>query len=818
MIKYLLIACLFSTATWAQKNLLDDLKRIKNTGTVLHVAAHPDDESTHVLTWFAQQQHWETNYFACTRGDGGQNLIGDDQGIPLGLIRTQELLAARKIDGANQFFSQAFDFGFSKSTTEALSFWNKELILSNLVLVIRKMRPDIIFTRFPPDSRAGHGHHSASAVLAIEAYKAAADPNRFPEQLVNGIKPWQAKRLLWNTFRFPGSANSTIAPDQFKVEIGDYLPSIGQSTGEMAAFSRSQHKSQGFGFAVDHGKQTEYFATLAGDAPQTNLWDGVENHWKEIGSNLENQIDQIIAQYNAENPSASIPSLVDLRKSILNSKDAFWQAKKIKQIDAWIVQAAGIHFAATTNQGTIARGDSLAVKAEFILRSNTSISGIQLKLAGRDTTFAGNAKAYQKLQWSTKIPVNQAITQPYWIAETKAVGHYKVKDISKIGQADADPSYEMQVSFLLAGQRISVTRPVQELVVDPVKGELSQPLTVTPRSIFTINHQVLLLPIGSNETKSAQISIQAMGRIGKGNVSIQTKEGKILGTLALEKGLKKGEKRDVSISFKESDFAKAGKFNLGLQLAYQTSTGNWIDSLQMETIQYPHIPIQRYFSPVQLSVLHIDFKKTGQRIGYIKGAGDKVPEALEQMGYQVDFLGESDLKLANLQRYDAILTGVRAYNTLDFLENAYPELMKYVENGGKYVVQYNTASFLGPMKSSMAPYPLTVNRNRITREDAKPVFLKPEHPLFQTPNKITDADFENWIQERSIYHAESTDTHYEFPIGFSDPDEGQQNGAIAATKYGKGQFIYTGIVFFRELPAGVPGAWRFMANMLDASK
>lgn len=818
MIKYLLIACLFSTATLAQKNLLDDLKRIKNTGTVLHVAAHPDDESTHVLTWFAQQQYWETNYFACTRGDGGQNLIGDDQGIPLGLIRTQELLAARKIDGANQFFSQAFDFGFSKSTTEALSFWNKELILSNLVLVIRKMRPDIIFTRFPPDSRAGHGHHSASAVLAIEAFKAAADPNRFPEQLVNGIKPWQAKRLLWNTFRFPGSANSTIAPDQFKVEIGDYLPSIGQSTGEMAAYSRSQHKSQGFGFAVDHGKQTEYFATLAGDAPQINLWDGVENHWKEIGSNLENQIDQIIARYNAENPSASIPALVELRKSILNSKDAFWQAKKIKQIDAWIVQAAGIHFAATTTQGTIARGDSLAVKAEFILRSNTSISGIQLKLAGRDTTFSGDAKAYQKLQWSTKIPVNQAITQPYWIAETKAVGHYKVKDISKIGQADADPSYVMEASFLVAGQRINVTRPVQELVVDPVKGELSQPLTVTPRSIFTINHQVLLLPIGSNETKSAQISIQAMGRIGKGNVSIQTKEGKTLGTMALEKGMKKGEKRDVTISFKESDFAKAGKFNLGLQLAYQTSTGNWIDSLQMETIQYPHIPVQRYFSPIQLSVLHIDFKKTGRRIGYIKGAGDKVPEALEQMGYQVDFLGEADLKLANLQRYDAILTGVRAYNTLDFLENAYPELMKYVENGGKYVVQYNTASFLGPMKSSMAPYPLTVNRNRITREDAKPVFLKPEHPIFQTPNKITEADFENWVQERSIYHAESTDTHYEFPIGFSDPDEGQQTGAIAATKYGKGQFIYTGIVFFRELPAGVPGAWRLMANVLDANK
>jgi LmbE family N-acetylglucosaminyl deacetylase len=815
MMKYFIVAFLVSTVTFAQKNLLDDLKRIKSTGTVLHVAAHPDDESTHVLTWFAQQQHWETNYFSCTRGDGGQNLIGDDQGIPLGLIRTQELLAARKIDGANQYFSQAFDFGFSKSTTEALSFWNKELVLSNLVLVIRKMRPDIIFTRFPPDSRAGHGHHSASSVLTIEAFKAAADPRRFPEQLVNGLTPWQAKRLLWNTFRFPGSANSTIAPDQFKVEIGDFLPSIGQSTGEMAAYSRSQHKSQGFGFAVDHGKQTEYFTTLGGETPQIHLWDGVENHWQEIGESLEKQIDQIISEFNAENPSASIPALVNFRKSLSKSSNTFWQTKKIKQIDAWIVQAAGIHFASTTNQGTIARGDTLQIKSEFILRSKLPIFDVKLSLAGKDTTFSGAVNAYQKLQWLRKIPVNQSITQPYWLADAKSVGHYQVKDTQKIGQADADPALSIQASFLVGDQRITVSRPVQELVVDPVKGELSQPLTVTPRSIFSINHQVLLIPVGSNTTKSANITLQAMGRIGKGRITIQTKEGKSLGTLALEKGLKKGEKRDIVISFKASDFPKTGKFNLEIQLAYQTSSGNWIDSLQMETISYPHIPIQRYFSPVQLSVLHIEFKKTGQRIAYIKGAGDKVPEALEQMGYQVDFLTETDLKLANLKRYDAVITGIRAYNTLDYLENSYPELMKYVEQGGNYVVQYNTASYIGPMKSSMAPYPLTINRNRITHEDAKPVFLLPTHKLFQVPNKITETDFENWVQERSIYHAESTDSRYEFPLGFSDPNENQQAGAVAVTKFGKGQFIYTGLVFFRELPAGVPGAWRLMANFLS---
>ncbi|MCX6194994.1 MAG: PIG-L family deacetylase, partial [Cytophagales bacterium] len=318
MKKLILLALLAFPALSQQRNaaqLGEDLKKLKVLGSVLHVAAHPDDESTHMLTWFAQQQHWETNYFACTRGDGGQNLIGDEQGVPLGLIRTQELLAARRIDGANQYFSRAFDFGFSKSTDEALGFWDKNLILSDLVWVIRKTRPDIIFTRFPPDARAGHGHHSASSALAIEAYKAAADPNMFPEQLKQGVDVWQAKRLLWNTFRFPGSSgNSTISDSQFKVDIGDFLPFLGQSTGELAAYSRSQHKSQGFGFAVDRGRSTEYFATLGGDAPKEFLWDGVDATWNRVNPSIEALINPIITAYNSEKPYASIPALIGLKK------------------------------------------------------------------------------------------------------------------------------------------------------------------------------------------------------------------------------------------------------------------------------------------------------------------------------------------------------------------------------------------------------------------------------------------------------------------------------------------------------------------------
>jgi LmbE family N-acetylglucosaminyl deacetylase len=815
--KKLLIICLLTPIlAWAQNGLqlLENLKRIESTGTVLHVAAHPDDESTHMLTWFAQEQHWETNYFAFTRGDGGQNLIGDEQGIPLGLIRTQELLAARRIDGANQYFSQAFDFGFSKSTDEALSFWNKELVLSNLVYVIRKLRPDIIFTRFPPDARAGHGHHSASAALAIEAYSAAADPKRFPEQLKGDIKPWKATRLLWNTFRFAGT--STVSEDQFKVQIGNFLPSIGQSTGELAALSRSQHKSQGFGFAVDHGKSTEYFQTLAGIAPKKSIDEGVADHWQSsaAGAEIERMISLVIRNYQAEKPYLSIPDMIQVRRAINKLGDSYLQSKKIKQIDEWIVQAAGIHFAGNTNRGTVAQGDPLSIKTEFIVRSPIHLGNLRISVGEKDTLFKVNIIPYTRMNWSSNQIVRQAITQPYWLVNTKETGHFVVKDQTKIGQAATDPAMYVQAQFTIEGEQIQVSRPVQELVVDPVKGEYFQPITVTPRSVFQINHPNILLPKGSGDSKSLEIQIKAIGKIEAGRVSVLNQSGETLGTLTMDKGIEAGTSQNLAFTLREKDQKFDGKETWQLRLAYETSQGNWIDSLQMESINYPHIPVQRYFSPVSVNLLHIDFKKNGKRIGYIKGAGDKVPESLEMMGYQVDFLQEADLKASHLAQYDVVLTGVRAHNTLDYLGNAHAELMKYVEQGGNYVVQYNTASFVGPLKSTVGPYPLTISRNRITKEEAAPKFLL-DHALFHVPNEISERDFDNWIQERSIYLGESNDPHYQFPLAFTDPGEAEQKGNIAVCRYGKGQFIYTGLVFFRELPAGVPGAWRLMANLIS---
>ncbi len=815
--KKLILLALLALPVLAQQRtsaqLGEDLQKLRVLGSVLHVAAHPDDESTHMLTWFAQQQHWETNYFACTRGDGGQNLIGDEQGVPLGLIRTQELLAARRIDGANQYFSRAFDFGFSKSTDEALAFWDKQLILSDLVWVIRKTRPDIIFTRFPPDARAGHGHHSASAALAIEAYKAAADPKMFPEQLKQGVEVWQAKRLLWNTFRFPGSTgNSTISDSQFKVNIGDYLPFLGQSTGELAAYSRSQHKSQGFGFAVDRGRSTEYFATLGGDAPKEFLWDGVDASWNRVNANIDGLIIPIIKGYNPAKPYESISALISLKKSIQALPKSPWTEKKLNEINAWVVNAAGIYVGATTSQGMVAIGEKLPIKTEFIVRAPINVENVNLSFAGIDTTWNGKLEPYKKYAFNRSITASAPITQPYWIQEAKATGHFNVSDQQKIGQAKVDPAYTAKANFMIQGEEFSLEKPVQELIIDPVKGEILQPIAVTPKTVFSLSSNVVLLPKGSKATKTTHLSITALAALKPGRIEVKS-GATVLANIPLKDGMKAGEKREWPISFTEAS-VPLGKLSSNIQLHITSGTDNWVDSLTLQTIEYPHIPTQRYFTPVNLSLLHIDFAKKGHRLGYIKGAGDKVPEALKQMGYEVDFLTEKDLPAANLQKYDVVLTGVRAYNTNDYWENAYPEIMKYIENGGNYVVQYNTASFLGPMKSSMSPYPLLVSRNRITKEEAKPEFLLPSHPLLNSPNKISETDFLDWIQERSIYTAETADPNFAFPLGFSDPGESQNKGNIAVTKYGKGQFIYTGLVFFRELPAGVPGAYRLFSNLL----
>lgn len=409
-------------------DILLRLKKLKVTGNVLYIAAHPDDENTRLLAYLANEKLYRTGYLSLTRGDGGQNLIGDEQGIELGLIRTQELLAARKIDGAEQFFSRAYDFGFSKHTEEALEKWNEQLILSDVVWVIRNFQPDVIITRFPPDSRAGHGHHSASAVLAEKAFYAAADSTKFPEQLKDGITTWKSTRILWNTFNFGGQ--NTQSETQLKINVGGYNTLLGKSYGEIAAESRSQHKSQGFGVPAQRGDAWEYFSFTAGDTAINDLMDNVETGWAKTGKITSSAyirssklLDTLINTFSYEHPEKTVKGLVQLYQIIMGSGDyilsPLQKSKKLQEIAGLIKACSGLYFEATTNTPYAVAGDSLRVTLNVINRSNINISGTAIRPFNYNLPEPLPVNQLINYSQHIFIPVNANYSQPYWLVKGK---------------------------------------------------------------------------------------------------------------------------------------------------------------------------------------------------------------------------------------------------------------------------------------------------------------------------------------------------------------------------------------------------------------
>jgi LmbE family N-acetylglucosaminyl deacetylase len=806
--------------TYTSSEILQKIKKLNVLGTVLYVAAHPDDENTRLIAWLANEKLYQTGYLSMTRGDGGQNLIGDEQGIELGLIRTQELLAARRIDGGQQFFTRAYDFGFSKSTEEALKTWDKEKTLSDVVWVIRKFQPDVIVTRFPPDNRAGHGHHSASAVLAAEAFDAAADPNRFPEQFQYGVKPWQARRILWNTFNFGGSNN--IDTTQFKLDAGGYSPLLGMSYGELAAESRSQHKSQGFGVPRSRGSQMEFFTLTKGDKPVNDLTDGVDMSWNRVqgGEKISKLVGQIVAAYQVASPESSVPALINLLKTIRQLPESHWKTIKERETEQLIQLCAGIYAEAVTTKASVCQGDSLTVAIEMISRSSVPVV---IKTAGiaspehvkeASPLIAGQPlvanKTFSKQVGIYIDPEKVPITQPYWLEKQKEPGYYTVDDQTKIGQPNASPALVMQAVLLVSGTEISLQQPIQYDFNDPVKGEQYQPFTVVPKLEMRFEQDNYL---GLNEKPVTVVSSIVSNCVDTASYTIFKKIPDSWAT-----------------QFGSIKYAPKGRGNLYDSSVYQPKPNSLNSSalLQLDNpyvfpgykrnISYDHIPTITYFKPASTHLMNLDIKLGGKNIGYISGAGDKVAEDLSQLGYSVTILDENDLAANNLQRFDAIITGVRAYNVHSWLSDKYDVLMDYVNKGGNLIVQYNTNSFVGPIKSKIAPYPLNISRNRITDETAAVNFLLPNHPALNFPNKISSKDFEGWIQERSIYHADQLDSKYESILSMSDPGEQPHSGALVVAPYGKGNFVYTGLVFFRELPAGVPGAYRLMANLLALPK
>ena len=796
--------------TYNSSEILLQLKKLNVLGSVLYIAAHPDDENNSLLPWLANEKLYRTAYLSLTRGDGGQNLIGDEQGVELGLIRTQELLAARRIDGAEQYFSRAYEFGFSKSADEALRIWDKEKILADVVWVIRQYQPDVIIKRFPPDARAGHGHHAASAIIADEAFIAAADPKRFPEQFNYGVKPWQVKRIMWNTFNFGG--NNTTSEDQLKIDIGGYNPLLGKSYGEIGAEARTMHKSQGEGRPRRRGQIFEYFSTTGGDAPKNDLMDGIIIDWKRVsgGEAIQPMINDIIKNYKIDQPELSVPALVDLYKAVKILPSENWRNKKLADIQQLIEACSALYVEATSNQQNVVDGDSL--KISFVLNKRTGINAVlkNISIENFDTALSLTLTTNQNLAINKSLLVaDKPISQPYWLQYPLQGGTFDVRDQFKIGKAENDPSFEVTMLLNIEGEDMIIKRPVQYRVVDPVKGDTYQPIAVLPKMELSYSNDNF---------------ISMNGNPVKGRIDFKSNSNDSSGYTIIQQYSKNWESDEPVFQYTSKDNYRPIIFNprsseTNISEEAHLKTGNGKLDGYTKKISYDHIPVITYFPKAKANLVKLDIKIIGKKIGYIVGAGDKVPQSLEAMGYEVSILSEADLTDENLKKFDAIITGIRAYNINEYLTNKNEVLKHYVENGGNLIVQYLKSNMVGQKKIVAGPYPFTIDGGtRVTEEDAAVSFLLPEHPALNYPNKITVKDFEGWVQERSTYQAVKLDEHFEMLLAMNDKGEKQSNGSLAIAKYGKGNFVYASLVFFRELPAGVPGAYRLMANLIALPK
>lgn len=750
------------------------IKKLGVMGSVLYIAAHPDDENNSFLPYLTKEKNYRTAYLSLTRGDGGQNLIGKEQGVELGLIRTQELLAARKIDGAEQYFSTAYEFGFSKSAEEALSIWDHQKVLSDVVWVIRQFQPDIIITRFPGDARAGHGHHAASSIIANEAYLAAADPNQFPEQLKRGVTVWKAKRILWNTFNF-GSVNTTNN-NQFKIEVGGYNAIEGKSYGEIGAEARTMHKSQGEGRPRRRGTSYEFFETTGGDAPKNDLLDGVDISWSRLGAaSLQENIAAIVEQFQIERPAASVPALVALYTKVNALPNTVWKNYQLQQIQHLIKEAAGIYIEASTQKSQVIPGETMALQVLINQRSeNPTILG-KVQMPGKDSIINKPLQQNQNIQldYSFKLSESTAISQPYWLVNPKTEGMFIVDNYDLIGKAENEPMFTITAKLNLNGVDFSFVQPIQYKYTDPTKGDVYQLIAVIPAKEVKYDKEVYLM----RNKKPITVSYQQIDHQGI------------------------TEQKNVLIKSSNE--------------ALPTSS----DAIFRKTIQYDHIPTLNYFPTASTKIVDIDVRTKKAKVGYIDGAGDKLPEALTALGYQVVNLKESDISLDNLNTFDAIIVGIRAYNMYEWITEKNDIINQYIEQGGNYIVQYLKSNQVGINKVKVGPYAFSVNASkRVTQENVPVEFAVPNHAVLNTPNKIISEDFEHWVQERSTYQAENIDPHFEMPLSMHDANEPASNGSLLIAPYGKGNMIYSSITLFRQLPAGNPGAYKLLANLVELPK
>ncbi|MBI5611084.1 MAG: PIG-L family deacetylase [Deltaproteobacteria bacterium] len=795
-------------------SLLAAIQRLSTAGTVLYVAAHPDDENSRLLAWLAGERGLRAVYLSLTRGDGGQNLVGTEQDELLGVLRTHELLAARQIDGAEQRFTRARDLGYTKATAEALKIWGKDAVLSDVVRQFRQVRPDVVITRFTPRP-PNHGHHTASAELAALAFAAAGDTKQFPGVLT----PWQPARLLHNVTLFNRKLEDVKAP--YKLDVGGYSPLHGRDWGEVAAASRSQHKSQGFGVATARGPLPEFFEHLAGTKPQTaDPFSGIEFRWQRFagGAPIDAAAAELVQSFDPRAPQKSLAGLAKLRGLLEQlPADNPYRDAKLRDLDQLLVACAGLWLEARTDAAELVPGQNYTVKATALLGLPAAVTLRGVRLVGAAETpeqtlaldLPQHASQTQVLQ--VLVPAQAAPTTPYWLRHAPEGGLHVLNKPEDLHLPVAQAPLRAVFTLSVAGVAVQVERAVQTHWTDPVRGERSRAVEVAPPFALSPDRPVALVPQGQPVTLQWTLTSALPRPTAEPlRVDFQAPAGwKCTPDHAIVPAGLRGEPTTLTVQVT----APSGPASQGVLQAKATWQGqSW--SLRQDTLEYDHIPQLTVRRPAEVRLQSAALALGKRRIGYIPGPGDKVAEALQSVGYAVTLLPEARLATDDLRGFDAIVVGVRALNAQPKLAAHLQKLYAWVERGGRLIVQYHTNSRIGPLTVPLGPFPLEIGRERVTDETAPMHWQDPADPLLTAPNRLTDADMQGWVQERGLYFAQTWDAHYRTPLQLQDPGEALQSGALLVAPHGKGTYIYTGLAFFRQLPAGVPGAWRLFANLL----
>jgi len=810
---------------WTSGDIHEGIQKLNVLGSVLYVAAHPDDENTSMIAYMSNELKVNTAYLSLTRGDGGQNLIGTEIRELLGVIRTQELLAARRIDGGNQLFSRANDFGFSKHPDETLKIWNEKEVLADAVWAIRKWKPDVIINRFDHESAGKtHGHHTSSAILSYEAFDLAGKKSSYPEQL-KYTETWQPQRLFFNTsWWFFGSREKFAKADKsnmMSVDVGVYYPTKGKSNSEIAAESRSQHQCQGMGRTGTRGRSMEYLQLLKGDLPpsKNDIFEGIDITWTRVkgGAPIGKILAGVEKNFNYANPGASVPELVKAYKLIKALPDGYWKNIKQAEIESIIEACMGLFVEVLANDYSATPGESVNLNMEVVNRSdvNAILQSYTIHPTNADSTvgqtLANNITL--KLKADLALPTNMAMTNPYWLNKKSELGMYTVEEQALRGLPETPRPVKVEFNFLIENEPVSIIKEVVHKKADPVKAEIYRPFEVTPPVFANIQEKVYVF--ANDAAKTVNVLVKSSKENIKGKVTLARPNGWKIEPEFVEVNLGiKGEEQLVTFQLFPPTNQEEGLISPIVELADGSTY-----TKGATFIEYDHIPTQTIFQPEESKVVRLDIQKRGENIGYIMGAGDEIPTSLKQIGYNITELKDAEIIAGNLDKYDAIILGVRAYNTVERLKFYQPKLFDYVEKGGTMIVQYNTTWRLKMDKEKIAPYKMNLSRDRVTVEEAEVRMLVPDHEILNYPNKITSKDFDGWVQERGLYFADDWDKEkFTAILSANDPGEDPKDGGLLVAKHGKGHYIYSGYSWFRELPAGVPGAYRLFTNMISIGK